>query len=221
MDINVVRIHYQEKDGWDNYSYKYLPFEYCCDKLKNTDYIVFSDDYDYLDPNDYCDEYDNTIPGFSFYCEEPQAWEELPENCYYRIGYCPFCGQKININVVREEDRTSQYAVMKYLREVKNELSLKTDSKSEYDKLFSEMREIDQEINEFMSFGEYHYDTLKYKGYEGSVEYSPEDKVYHGEILNIKDLVDYNSEMEDDIENQFHLAVDDYIQFKKEIGRDD
>ena len=44
---------------------------------------------------------------------------------------------------------------MKYLREVKNELSLKTDSKSEYDKLFSEMREIDQEINEFMDFGEY------------------------------------------------------------------
>ena len=83
------------------------------------------------------------------------AWEDYDEPVYHRINYCPFCGQKININIVREEDRTGQYAVMKYLREVKNELNLKTDSKSEYDKLFSEMREIDQEINEFMNFGEY------------------------------------------------------------------
>ena len=221
MNIDVIRIHYQDKDGWDNYSYKYIPFEYCCDKLKNAEYIVFSDDYDYLDPNDCCDEYDYTIPRFSITIDEPVAWEDYTEPAYYKINYCPFCGQKININVVREEDRTGQYAVMKYLREVKNELSLKTDSKSEYDKLFSEMREIDQEINEFMSFGEYHYDTLKYKGYEGSIEYSPEDRVYHGKILNVKDLVDYSSETEGDIENQFHLAVDDYIEFKKEIGRDD
>ena len=52
---------------------------------------------------------------------------------------------------------------------------------------------------------------LKYKGYN----------LYYGWILDIKDLVDYNSETEDDIENQFRLAVDDYIEFKKEIGRDD
>ena len=57
---------------------------------------------------------------------------------------------------------------------------------------------------------------LKYK-----VHFSTEDNLYYGWILGIKDLVDYNSETEDDIENQFRLAVDDYIEFKKEIGRDD
>lgn len=62
---------------------------------------------------------------------------------------------------------------------------------------------------------------LKYKGYEGYVHFSTEDNIYYGWILGIKDLVDYNSEMEDDIENQFRLAVDDYIEFKKEISRDD
>lgn len=62
---------------------------------------------------------------------------------------------------------------------------------------------------------------LKYKGYEGYVYFSTEDNLYYGWILDIKDLVDYNSETEDDIENQFRLAVDDYIEFKKEIGRDD
>lgn len=62
---------------------------------------------------------------------------------------------------------------------------------------------------------------LKYKGYEGYVHFSTEDNLYYGWILDIKDLVDYNSETEDNIENQFRLAVDDYIEFKKEIGRDD
>ena len=201
MNIDVIRIRFKDK-GYDEYSYKYLPFEYCCDKLKNCDYIVFSNDYDYSEPDEYCDVYDNTIPGFSIWREEPQAWEELPENCYYRIGYCPFCGQKININIVREEDKSYQYAVMSALRDSKNELSLKTDSKSEYNRLYREMRELDQKLNnEFWNFGEYKWDTLKYKGYEGSVEYSPEDKVYHGKILNTKDLVDYNSETKDDIEN--------------------
>lgn len=62
---------------------------------------------------------------------------------------------------------------------------------------------------------------LKYKGYEGYVHFSIEDNLYYGRILDIKDLVDYNSETEEDVENQFRLAVDDYIEFKKEIGRDD
>lgn len=62
---------------------------------------------------------------------------------------------------------------------------------------------------------------LKYKGYEGYVHFSAKDNLYYGWILGTKDLVDYNSETEDDIENQFRLAVDDYIEFKKEIGRDD
>lgn len=62
---------------------------------------------------------------------------------------------------------------------------------------------------------------LKYKGYEGYVHFSTEDNLYYGWILDIKDLVDYNSESYDDIEKEFHLAVDDYIQFKREISRDD
>lgn len=154
MNIDVVRIHFKD-EGCDEYAYKYLPFEYCCDRLKNFEHIKFNDEYDYSDPNVYCDDSGNIIPGFSFCVEEPVAWENYTDTAYHRINYCPFCGQKININVVREEDRTGQYAVMKYLREVKNELSLKTDSKSEYYKLLSEMREIDQETNEFMDFGEY------------------------------------------------------------------
>lgn len=94
MNIDVIRIHYQDKDGWDDYSYKYIPFEYCCDKLKDSEYIKFNDECDRNDPNAYCDENDNIIPGFSITFEEPVAWEYYDEPIYHRINYCPFCGRK-------------------------------------------------------------------------------------------------------------------------------
>lgn len=62
---------------------------------------------------------------------------------------------------------------------------------------------------------------LKYKGYEAYIVYHFWDDIYYGWILDINDLVDFIAESSDDIENQFHSAVDDYITFKKEIGRDD
>ena len=34
MNIDVVRIHFKDNYGDDKYSYKYLPFQYCCDNLK-------------------------------------------------------------------------------------------------------------------------------------------------------------------------------------------
>lgn len=154
MNIDVIRIHFKD-EGRDEYSYKYLPFEYCCDKLKNFNYIEFNAEYDRNDPNAYCDEYDNIIPGFSITFEEPVAWEDYTDTVYYRINCCPFCGQKININIVREEDKSYQYAVMSALRDSKKELSVKTDSKSEYDKLRNEVRDIDAKLCEFWGFGEY------------------------------------------------------------------
>jgi hypothetical protein len=35
--------------------------------------------------------------------------------------------------------------------------------------------------------------TLPYKGYDGSVEYSAEDRVLHGRILGIRDMVSFGA----------------------------
>ena len=154
MNIDIVRIHFKSDYG-DEYSYKYLPFEYCCDNLKNFEHVEFNDEYDYHNPNDYCDEYDNTIPGFSICVEEPVPWEDMGQLCYYRIGYCPFCGQKININIVKDEDRSADYFTMSTLRGLLKERSKNTDSKKECEELDKETKELDRKINEMWSFGEY------------------------------------------------------------------
>lgn len=61
---------------------------------------------------------------------------------------------------------------------------------------------------------------LKYKGYMTTIKYSPEDKVLHGVIDGIDDLVDFCSDSADEIENEFHAAVDAYLELCKNIGEE-
>lgn len=60
--------------------------------------------------------------------------------------------------------------------------------------------------------------VLMYKGYLAKIEYSVEDKVLYGKIEGIKDLVNFESDSIDDIEYEFHSAVDDYLEMCAELG---
>lgn len=55
--------------------------------------------------------------------------------------------------------------------------------------------------------------TLRYKGYFTNIQYSSEDRVFHGKIEGIDDLVTFESESAADIESEFHAAVDDYLAY--------
>ncbi|MBM6977875.1 type II toxin-antitoxin system HicB family antitoxin [Intestinimonas butyriciproducens] len=63
-------------------------------------------------------------------------------------------------------------------------------------------------------------DLLHYKGYSTRLEYSAEDRIFYGTILGISDLVDFQSENAKDLEEQFHKAVDEYLEFCREIGKE-
>ena len=60
---------------------------------------------------------------------------------------------------------------------------------------------------------------LKYKNYIGSVEYDLTDKCLYGKILFIDDLVTYEGETIEELENAFHEMVDDYLETCKELGK--
>ena len=53
--------------------------------------------------------------------------------------------------------------------------------------------------------------TLKYKGFLGTVAFSDEDNVFFGKIEGINGLVNFEGESVDELKNAFHEAVDDYI----------
>ena len=61
-----------------------------------------------------------------------------------------------------------------------------------------------------------------YKNFKGSIEYDPEDNIYHGKILDIRALVNYQGDSIIELEKNYHNAVDDYIiLLKGVVGRND
>lgn len=62
--------------------------------------------------------------------------------------------------------------------------------------------------------------TIEYKGYIGSIEYSHEDKCFFGKLEMIDDLVTFEANRADELETNFQNAVDEYIKTCKEIGRE-
>ena len=62
--------------------------------------------------------------------------------------------------------------------------------------------------------------TIEYNGYIGSIEYSPEDKCFFGKLEMIDDLVTFEAITAEELETNFHNAVDEYMHTCKELGRE-
>ena len=60
--------------------------------------------------------------------------------------------------------------------------------------------------------------TLKYKGYVGSVEISEEDNCLHGKVLFIRSLISYEGQTLQELKADFKDAVDEYLNDCKERG---
>lgn len=53
--------------------------------------------------------------------------------------------------------------------------------------------------------------TMKYKGFIGSVSYSDEDKVFFGKIIGINGLVNYEGASVKELNQNFKDSVNEYI----------
>ena len=58
--------------------------------------------------------------------------------------------------------------------------------------------------------------TIQYKGYVGSVEFSEEDRIFYGKVMGVRSLTSYEGENEKELLNDFHAAVDDYLKTRVE-----
>lgn len=62
-------------------------------------------------------------------------------------------------------------------------------------------------------------DILQYKNYYGSVHFSADDEVFHGKILGINDLVNFEGTSVKELKAAFEEAVDDYIDTCNLVGK--
>lgn len=53
--------------------------------------------------------------------------------------------------------------------------------------------------------------TMTYKGYSGSVEFSEEDGVFFGKVLGVRSLISYEGTTAAELVEDFHGAVEDYL----------
>ena len=60
---------------------------------------------------------------------------------------------------------------------------------------------------------------MKYKGYEAVVEYDDENRIFHGEVLGLQDVITFQGSSVDDLEKEFRTSLDEYLRFCAEVGK--
>lgn len=61
---------------------------------------------------------------------------------------------------------------------------------------------------------------MKYKNYVGVVEFDDEAKIFHGEVINTRDVITFQGASVKELEKAFKDSVDDYSAFCKERGEE-
>lgn len=61
---------------------------------------------------------------------------------------------------------------------------------------------------------------MEYKGYSAKVEFDEVANIFHGEVINLRDVVTFEGETVDQLRKAFHDSVDDYLEFCGERGED-
>lgn len=69
---------------------------------------------------------------------------------------------------------------------------------------------------ECMRIGQFY----EYRGYVGTIEYYSEENLYHGKLLFLNgDFVNYEANNIVELWKNYRKAIDDYIEFKKEMDK--
>ena len=62
------------------------------------------------------------------------------------------------------------------------------------------------------------YIMMEYKGFLGTVEYDAEAKIFHGDIINTRDVITFQGTTVKEIEKAFRDSINDYLAWCKEEG---
>jgi predicted HicB family RNase H-like nuclease len=61
---------------------------------------------------------------------------------------------------------------------------------------------------------------VRYRGYTARYEFDATDRVFHGRVAGIRDIVTFVADRLEDLEREFQISVDDYLAWCEEDGSD-
>ena len=154
MKVDLIRQKFNNTTG-----YKFKPFSDCCNKIKNNPRIMLANevDLDIENLDDFLLDDECSFPAFAvWHSETVHSWEdEWEDNYYYKINYCPFCGEPIEVSVVSEEDMDEYYQTLSKQRKELQKKYHKTDSKKKSEKIKTQVQELDSQIDWLYQLAEY------------------------------------------------------------------
>lgn len=54
---------------------------------------------------------------------------------------------------------------------------------------------------------------MQYKGYLARIEFDEEANIFHGEVINIRDVITFQGKSVDELKKAFEESVEDYLEF--------
>ncbi len=59
---------------------------------------------------------------------------------------------------------------------------------------------------------------MEYKGYIGNVEFDDKANIFHGEVINLRDVITFQGETVKQLRKAFQDSIEDYLEFCEEHG---
>lgn len=147
MKIDLVKIKLSQCD-----KYKYKPIKWCCDEIKNNPMTLFTKDDLVRIEGWGCQKHPQMCLNFDYVVDYEDNYE-ITKN--YSIKYCPWCGEKIDINVVDELDMISRERKIFNELEKLHEKRNKSDSISERTRLSKKEELLRDEIDKMYELDEW------------------------------------------------------------------
>ena len=60
---------------------------------------------------------------------------------------------------------------------------------------------------------------MEYKGYIGHVEFDDDAEIFHGEVINTRDVITFQGKTVDEIKQAFRDSVEDYLEYCAKLGQ--
>jgi len=60
---------------------------------------------------------------------------------------------------------------------------------------------------------------IEYKGYIGHVEFDDQAEIFHGEVVNTRDVITFQGKTVDEIKQAFRDSVEDYLAYCAKLGQ--
>ena len=165
MKIQVIERKFNAHDTIRK-SYQIIDCEYCCEGIKELPSINFYFQHTENTDNPLEDELDwDQDLGVMLQNEvtyhEGWGYDDygLTDYYYYKLNFCPICGEKIEVEIIDSIDVTEEYESLSKERDEVHKKWNRTDSIKKQNEYENKRRELDRKIEAF-----YHTDMLPDKG---------------------------------------------------------